>query len=275
MQSELMRRPDHGQVGAHTSRDLMNVTNRSQDVETTDRGTADRPMRERSDAALSFGARLRAQRERRQVTIASIAESTKILGALLEGLEHGDVSRWPSGLYRRAFIRAYAVAIGLEPEPVVREFLERFPDPEELPAPSVIPPAASANGRAPWAVLRLTLAEGTPPLTGGHLIHEVQRRVGAVAIDALVLGAVSIGLFVVLGEFWAPLAITTVCYYVGSTLLLGNTPGVCLFASKGSAPHDWEWGSAIRRIAVAPVQPVADWLRGRRSAARSDRADHG
>ena len=62
----------------------------------------------------SLGARLRAQRLSRKVSIASIAESTKILGALLEALEHDDVSRWPSGLYRRAFIRAYATAIGLE-----------------------------------------------------------------------------------------------------------------------------------------------------------------
>ena len=60
-------------------------------------------------SSLSFGARLRYERERRKISIASIAENTKILGALLEGVERDDVSRWPTGFYRRAFMRAYAI----------------------------------------------------------------------------------------------------------------------------------------------------------------------
>ena len=40
----------------------------------------------------SFGARLRAQRERQQVELATIAEQTKIKLSLLEGLERDDVS---------------------------------------------------------------------------------------------------------------------------------------------------------------------------------------
>ena len=79
----------------------------------------------------SFGTRLRAQRERQQVTLATIAEQTKISLSLLEGLERDDVSHWPAGIFRRAFIRAYAHAIDLEPDVVVREFLELYPDPIE------------------------------------------------------------------------------------------------------------------------------------------------
>lgn len=80
----------------------------------------------------SFGSRLRHERERRQIALKSIAESTKIGIALLEGLERDDVSRWPSGIFRKSFIRSYAAAIGLDPEPVVREFVERYPDPLEV-----------------------------------------------------------------------------------------------------------------------------------------------
>ena len=79
----------------------------------------------------SFGSRLRYERERRQIALKSIAESTKIGITLLEGLERGDVSRWPSGIFRKSFVRSYAVAIGLDPEPIVREFVERHPDPLE------------------------------------------------------------------------------------------------------------------------------------------------
>jgi transcriptional regulator with XRE-family HTH domain len=79
----------------------------------------------------SFGGRLRHERERRQIALKSIAESTKIGVPLLEGLERDDVSRWPSGIFRKSFIRSYAVAVGLDPEPIVREFTERYPDPLE------------------------------------------------------------------------------------------------------------------------------------------------
>ena len=79
----------------------------------------------------SFGSRLRYERERRQIALKSIAESTKIAITLLEGLERDDVSRWPSGIFRKSFIRSYAEAIGLKPDSVVREFVERYPDPLE------------------------------------------------------------------------------------------------------------------------------------------------
>jgi GAF domain-containing protein len=75
-----------------------------------------------------FGARLRAQRERQQVELATIAEQTKIRLALLEELERDDVSHWPAGIFRRSYIRSYARAVGLEPDAVVREFLEAYPD---------------------------------------------------------------------------------------------------------------------------------------------------
>jgi transcriptional regulator with XRE-family HTH domain len=95
----------------------------------------------------SFGGRLRYERERRQIALKSIAESTKISVALLEGLERDDVSRWPSGIFRKSFIRSYAEAIGLDPDPIVREFVERYPDPLEVEgAPAAIARALQQNG---------------------------------------------------------------------------------------------------------------------------------
>jgi|SRR5882672_6134602 len=80
----------------------------------------------------SFGARLRERREQQQVALTTIAEQTKIKVSLLEALERDDVSHWPSGIFRRAFVRAYAHAIGLEPDVIVREFLDLYPDPIEI-----------------------------------------------------------------------------------------------------------------------------------------------
>ena len=80
---------------------------------------------------MSFGARLRQQREQRQVALEEISAQTKIKASLLEGLEADDLSRWPQGIFRRAYIRAYAQAIGLEPDLVVQQFLALYPEPEE------------------------------------------------------------------------------------------------------------------------------------------------
>lgn len=202
-------------------------------------------------SSLSFGARLRQERERRNISIASIAESTKILGALLDGLENDDVSRWPTGLYRRSFIRAYATAIGLDPEPVVKEFLERFPDPEESPTPGGAVPGAPAtpprNGAAPSfertvSARSMPAAASSSPETAGPasdlgawfadgpLVSGVWMRCLAAAVDLFVLAVMGVLLFAVLGMFWAPLCLAGAAYYAGSILLLGNTPGVCLFA---------------------------------------------
>ena len=91
----------------------------------------------------TFGARLRQRREGQQIALGTIAEQTKIKLSLLEGLERDDVSHWPSGTFRRAFIRAYAHAIGLEPDVIVREFLEVYPDPAEVVA--TVPASGSAG----------------------------------------------------------------------------------------------------------------------------------
>jgi transcriptional regulator with XRE-family HTH domain len=98
--------------------------------------------------AESFGARLRQRREQQQITLISIAEQTKINPSLLEALERDDVSHWPAGIFRRAFIRAYAHAIDLEPDVVVREFLELHPDPvEDVTTVSAVASAVAAGPR--------------------------------------------------------------------------------------------------------------------------------
>lgn len=194
----------------------------------------------------SFGARLRRQREQQQLTLAQIAATTKIQASLFAGLERDDVSRWPSGLFRRSFVRAYADAIGLDPEAVCREFIERFPDPHgPEPAVSVSrggSPAVESQARPVAAVgpssrgssagLRLTLADTGLPFSAGRLLPHPVQRLSAILWDAGSLVAVALCAFFVVGSFWMPFGITALCYYVGSILVLGNTPGVCLFAPR-------------------------------------------
>ncbi len=172
---------------------------------------------------LPFGKRLRLERERRRITLDSIASNTKIGLALLKGLERDDVSRWPSGIFRRSFIREYAGAIGLDPDETTREFLERFPDPGDS--------ASSAPAKiSEYPVLRLTLADTDSWFVRGCVLPDSWRRWAAIAWDlaaCLVIGGL---LFLVLHQWWMPLAVTMIGYYASSILLLGNTPGVFFFA---------------------------------------------
>jgi len=105
------------------------------------------------EPASTFGPRLRQERERRHISLKSIAENTKISRSLLEALERDDVSRWPAGIFRRSFVRSYATAIGLDPEDILREFNERFPDPTQPVAPvrdavQNAPPLAASRAAA-------------------------------------------------------------------------------------------------------------------------------
>ena len=93
----------------------------------------------------SFGAWLQRERERRGITLRSIADRTKIGASLLEGLERGNVSRWPGGIYRRAFVRGYADAIGLDADLVLANFERVFPSDPSAPVPASAPAPLSVE----------------------------------------------------------------------------------------------------------------------------------
>jgi hypothetical protein len=196
-----------------------------------------------SDA--QFGARLRMERERRRITLGSISANTKIGLHLLEGLERGHVARWPSGIFRRSFIKAYAEAIGLDPDETAREFLERFPDTADMPfdPPAPVEPRKPAAGEP---ILRLNLADLESASTRGRLLPVMRPRWAAAAWDVFVLLAISAMFYKAFGQFWMPLAIAALVYYAGGILLLGNTPGVSMFAP---APPD----RAATRIIEPPI----------------------
>ncbi len=75
----------------------------------------------------NFGIRLREAREARGVSLREIANATKISIGVLEALERNDFSKLPGGIFSRAFIRAYAHEVGLDPEETVRAFLASLP----------------------------------------------------------------------------------------------------------------------------------------------------
>ena len=183
----------------------------------------------------TFGGRLRRERERRQIALSSISANTKISANFFEALERDDLSRWPTGIFRRAFIRAYAAGIGLDPETITKEFYERFPDPAELKPMTVgeawaatPPPVLPGSSSRAETVLRLTLAETATPFVPGRLLADMRSRLTAVACDATMVLAVATVMYLVFGSFWMPLGVFALLYELGGIVILGNTPGVSL-----------------------------------------------
>jgi cytoskeleton protein RodZ len=74
-----------------------------------------------------FGTRLRVAREQRGITLRQIASATKISVRVLEALERNDISRLPGGIFGRAFVRSYAIEVGLDPEATIADFVVQFP----------------------------------------------------------------------------------------------------------------------------------------------------
>src|SRR5687767_1774055 len=75
----------------------------------------------------AFGPNLRRIRIQKGISIEKIAAETKVSTDLLNGLERNDFSRWPVGIYARAYVRQYAFAIGVDPDTTVDEFCRWFP----------------------------------------------------------------------------------------------------------------------------------------------------
>ena len=72
-------------------------------------------------AAAELGARLLRGREQKKRSLEEIADATKISIHQLRLLERGDLHRLPAGIYRRAIVRQYAEAVGLNVAETIRD----------------------------------------------------------------------------------------------------------------------------------------------------------
>ena len=75
----------------------------------------------------TFVTRLRRHRQKCRISLDELAEDTRVKKDMLEALENNDLSKWPRGVYARAWIRSYAWVVGLDPDDTVDEFCRLFP----------------------------------------------------------------------------------------------------------------------------------------------------
>lgn len=173
----------------------------------------------------SVGIWLRRERERRGMTLRQIADQTKVAAPLLAGLESGDLSRWPGGIYRRAFVKSYATALRLDTDEVVKRFeLEHPPEPVAPVAPelssSSVPTVAAARAGA----------------TGRSRLTPVTRRARLLGTAADLAVALVLGLgSAAAGSrlLWPVLLIAL--YYAVGVIMTGTSPMVALLLDSSDS----------------------------------------
>jgi hypothetical protein len=169
----------------------------------------------------SFCQQLKQAREASGMTLEAIAEASKIQTSLLAGLERGDLSRWPTGIYRRSFVREYAAAVRLlHPEQVVSDFVRLFPDDVTVPGAYATTPHDGPGAN------RLTLA-----LDSHWLIVPTWIGTQAAIVDLiLVLSMGGLG-FLLAGSYWTVTGVVALIYYPLATAC-STTFGSYLLTSR-------------------------------------------
>lgn len=99
-----------------------------------------------SNPTPTLGQKLREARERRGLTSAQVAAATHIKGEHIEAMERDDFSGLPIPTYAKGFIKIYAEYLGLDPQPLVQEYLERHA-PRERPRLVAAPPRPPVGQR--------------------------------------------------------------------------------------------------------------------------------
>jgi cytoskeletal protein RodZ len=107
---------------------------------------------ERIDVA-AFGEFLRVARERRGLTLQQIASETRIPWRHLDAIERGNLDAIPPGMYRRAEIRAYADAVGLDRGLALSQFEHALGSSVAPLATPADDPADDGHTRVTWRAL--------------------------------------------------------------------------------------------------------------------------
>jgi transcriptional regulator with XRE-family HTH domain len=159
----------------------------------------------------AFGPNLRRERLKKGVSLQSIARTTKISQDLLEGLEQNDFSRWPHGIFARAYVRSYALEIGTDADAVVNDFCKWFKNGDRRVDRLVRGQASIIGHKSSWSDdlaaggvatdRRLSSTGGPQP---NPLAMPARRRLVASIVDSLLVIAVGAALSAL-----APINLTT------------------------------------------------------------------
>jgi hypothetical protein len=202
----------------------------------------------------AFGPNLRRIRIQRGISLGRISEATKVSTDFWVGLERNDFSRWPSGIYARAYVRAYAFEIGVDPEATVNEFCRWFPQGDRRASRVVKEQAAIVGHDLQWnddIAPGLTDRRSQPAIPETSALSPAvtrMRRVTAAFADlaAILLVSVLLKGFVVSG-WMTTLAAIAAIYHTIALISIGSSPAVWALDTYLDSRHP-----EVRRMKTSP-----------------------
>ena len=203
---------------------------------------------------------LKAARESRGITLAAIADATKVPAYMFAALERNDLRRWPKGLFRRSFFRAYVRMIGVPVAEACAEFVRLFPD-DDSSAPASPVTAIEATLATHADDVRLVLDASWHAPGPSVLFRLMIAFVDAAAIVAAAVIAWFAGL-----ERPETTAIVGLVYFFLATVLLGESPAKWLLSRRQSI---------LETLRRRPATVAAAWQRGGESIKRLVERAHG
>jgi transcriptional regulator with XRE-family HTH domain len=216
------------------------------------------PTRSREE----FCVALKAARERRGISLAKIADATKIPASLFAALERNDLRCWPTGLYRRSFFRDYVRALGLPEADVCDEFVRLFGGDDGARSGS-----AAVEDTQATTDLRLALDTAWHEPRGS-----LASRLATALIDvALVITAAGAIAWAAHLDRSTTAALVTVAYFSLATTVLGASPAKWMLSRHQSVFETLSRGAGIvsatfarhkddGAVTAAPEPEPAPWV---------------
>ena len=210
----------------------------------------------------AFGQNLRRERLKKGVSLQSIAKTTKISQDLLEGLEQNDFSKWPHGIFARAYVRAYALEIGAaDADAIVNDFCKWFPNGDRRVDRLVKGQASIIGHKSSWSDdlaasgvandRRLNSTAGPQP---NPLTMPARKRLVASIADSLIVIAVGMAASAIAHiSVMTSLAAFAVLYYGATLATLGCTPVMWALEAYLDGRHPTAKRSARRPRKTAQV----------------------
>lgn len=96
---------------------------------------------------MAIGPILQEARQKKKLTASQVAELTRMKVQIVDDLEHDDFHRLAATIYGKGFIRLFAECVGLDPAPLIADYMRTVQGGGRVPAAPVAPAAPAVAAR--------------------------------------------------------------------------------------------------------------------------------
>lgn len=128
----------------------------------------------------TIGQKLESARQAKGVSVSEAGAATKILSKFIEAMESDDFGALSAPVYAKSFIKMYAKYLGLEPQPLVDEYVEQYAPRNK--------PTLTDDVRKSLAQVDQVAADGPepkPPSGAKNIFGDVNQAIAKISVPKL------------------------------------------------------------------------------------------